>query len=295
MELSRVAASTIVLLYANGCGILGIDEGSDPQVTRTRRQASTRIQRVHHETLIQKDVDTLLRQWIDVQNQGDWTTYLELHTENFTGIDESKETATPFNRDAWVERKAAKLKNSAPASQKFSSKIQKLALASHSAVLRVELTPTESPMTRGATLTHAKELHQLVIVRDGRRLKISRDTIIDPSPSEDFEALPMEPEEFAFVSPYSRGFVLLLGALGENKESPREPRYISDIEAEQDLNEATLEKHHLALRGKTFRLYGEDGLACIGTVDGFLGLARLQPPAQQEELWKGRSLKSFIS
>ncbi len=178
----------------------------------------------------------------------------------------------------------------------FNIQNKKTALGSSNIITSAELnyqTPESESKTLLAQVTFvlAPAGENLSIVSE---LWVKNQGTLTPQETVRAAQTPADPEEFTFVTKGLAGLALLLGPLEEEYISEENPTYMSSNEVAHSVIEAALPKRILNLKNKIFRIYSPHGLSCVGRVDGFIALARIQPHLTMTEAWKGSTLKAYI-
>lgn len=224
----------------------------------------------------------LLDVWVKAQNQGDFATYKALYAAKMMGIKRVGSRNTSFNREGWLEDREAMFL------RPISVTVDTPRFVATPNLVLVSFKQT----WQSSTFKDVGD-KQLVLVREGGRLLISREEML----SSDLGVRATGDLELGV------GFSLIKSAagrtfavLGRETEVPfdqivvEHPIYVSPTIALRPMAPALLPPKAKAALGQTFRLYGSDG-SCEATATAAWVLSEghtLDSPADAE----GRPLTS---
>lgn len=235
--------------------------------------------------LPEAEVKALVTAWQDAQNRGDLAAYLALYAGRFAGVKRVGLRTVRFDRKGWAADRGRMFR------RKMTVGVKDLSVATHpaSAIVRFQQTFT----TEGFQDEGPK---QLVVVREGDKLRIAREEmlasrVIEGPLLKDVASPNLTGGRFLMIAPVTAGDPLHV--ILEHRPLPgwAKPGYRTLLRrglVVRDADEAKLPASLQAWKGKRLHVYAEGKRSCEVTVQGFALLAEVVPHFGTAQVWEGQ-------
>lgn len=207
--------------------------------------------------LEQKQVKAVVDTWLAAQNSGNFDQYSGTYATRMTGIKRIGPRTYKYNRAGWVKDRKRMFK-----------KKMKVAIND----LKIHATPQSAVVSFTQTWESGsyKDVgpKQLLVVKDGKTLRIAREEMITSKIKNASKAKALPHKQFAFAQSYKKGGV---GIVLEHKSKLKAKGKVQGDSPHSIVyrDVASIPAETKKLMGKSYAFYGRKGQLCTGTIDGF--------------------------
>lgn len=227
---------------------------------------------------MEAQVKQLLDEWLASQNASAFERYEALYGARFEGVRRSGTQTARLDRKRWMKERAAMFK------QKMIVAIKDVSIsAKTSDGARVQFIQTWSS---GDYRDEGPK--QIVVVRQGKELKISREemmwSVVTPPGK-----IPLEKFAFALSAGHAEQALALHASPTEawTRGAPKMSSMAGVVTTKKDVDEGKLPAEMLAWKGKKVEMFSPSGVVCEGTIRDFAMLSRVTPHFGTVARWTG--------
>jgi ketosteroid isomerase-like protein len=215
------------------------------------------------------EVTALVDRWRDAQNKGDFTAYRALYATRMTGVKRVGARIDRFDHDGWLADRERMFKK--PMTVAADEVVVRA--SSRSAVVELEQTFQQGSFKDSGP-------KQLVIVREGKDLRIAREEMLrsDLAPPQAQARYLMVDNAVLLTTEADRDW--RTGPVRSEPTGPASHRVVAAVD------EAKLPAELVGLRKETFTAWDEHGKACQGTIDGFEIVVGVTPHFGTVQEWR---------